>query len=449
MNKRVEVIEFATPYGKSIRMYCNENNDIDYFKVSVTFDNGADIEDALSKRLGQDHNFYGLLHLAEHMAFKSTENYSATEIDQTIRKIGKHNAYTSTNELHFFMSTISKYSMEVVSMLCEIAFSDHKFNTQEELESERDVVVSEVNSYYSDKVNNQKLEASAIMNGLSTKANIIGDTDVISNCTLEMLTYIKNSVMINSNIDITINYNKNNVDIVKIGDMLLNASDDAVNSISDAPILSTSEIYPALVNGNDYFIESAVIDRIVEDTTSFVTYMKIDAATTRFKWMNEVDGYLYKLAKQSIFKVLRSDKGLFYNMYFSTVNYNANKFSLIAQCTHDEGKSDEILDALIEVLKYNAENYSVEDHDSLLNTIYVEYNMSLSSNKEFDYVGNIRPFVDELIPYIQGDIKNAYMNYIKDNLTYENVKAYINEIYEMVANKDNKYTKNIIKYRLP
>lgn len=88
----------------------------------------------------------GIAHFIEHTIFKSTHKRSTYQVLSYLENVGGElNAYTTKEETFFYASILNNYFDRVLDLLSDIVF-DGAFN-EKDLETEKDVVIEEINSY--------------------------------------------------------------------------------------------------------------------------------------------------------------------------------------------------------------------------------------------------------------------------------------------------------------
>lgn len=102
-------------------------------------------------------NNFGVMHFLEHMTFKGTPKYTYEEINNDIASIGAiTNAYTSQDEIAFYISSPAEYWNENLHILSEIFWNSSI--PEDEFEKEKTVIIEELKMYEDDpryKVINQ------------------------------------------------------------------------------------------------------------------------------------------------------------------------------------------------------------------------------------------------------------------------------------------------------
>lgn len=88
----------------------------------------------------------GLSHFIEHMLFKGSRKYSATQISQKIEgRGGQLNAYTCEESTCFYLKTLPESFFESMDVLLDL-FTSPQFDASE-LEKEREVIIEELHAY--------------------------------------------------------------------------------------------------------------------------------------------------------------------------------------------------------------------------------------------------------------------------------------------------------------
>lgn len=88
----------------------------------------------------------GISHFIEHMMFKGTERYSATDIAEIMDSVGGHlNAFTEKEETCYYTRVVDKHVPLAMDILADM-FINSKFDPVE-IERERGVILEEINMY--------------------------------------------------------------------------------------------------------------------------------------------------------------------------------------------------------------------------------------------------------------------------------------------------------------
>jgi len=121
----------------------------------------------------------GVSHFLEHLLFKGTPTYSATEISERFDGLGaSFNAATGKETTHLHARFLDEHTDDVFNLLGEMMFE----STFPDIDSERDVVLEEIAMYEdepSDRVHDYL--ADAIFGDTPLGRRILGDADVIAN----------------------------------------------------------------------------------------------------------------------------------------------------------------------------------------------------------------------------------------------------------------------------
>lgn len=85
----------------------------------------------------------GISHLIEHMCFKGTKNFSATQIAEEFENLGAYfNAYTSREHTVFYVVGLREHYPRLLFLLSDIVFNS--IYDQKELEKEKNVIFQEI-----------------------------------------------------------------------------------------------------------------------------------------------------------------------------------------------------------------------------------------------------------------------------------------------------------------
>ena len=121
----------------------------------------------------------GVSHFLEHLLFKGTPNYTATQISERFDGLGAtFNAATGKETTHLHARFLDEHTDDVFSLLGEMMLE----STFPDIDSERDVVLEEIAMYEdepSDRVHDYL--ADAVFGNTPLGRRILGRADVIAN----------------------------------------------------------------------------------------------------------------------------------------------------------------------------------------------------------------------------------------------------------------------------
>ena len=88
----------------------------------------------------------GIAHFIEHTIFKSTQKRNTYQVLSYLENVGGDvNAYTTKEETFFYASVLNRYFDRALELLSDIVF--HAAFHEKDLETEKEVVMEEINSY--------------------------------------------------------------------------------------------------------------------------------------------------------------------------------------------------------------------------------------------------------------------------------------------------------------
>lgn len=147
----------------------------------------------------------GLAHFYEHMFFKANQRYSSqgdfmAALDELGAELGPNmNAYTSTESVRYFFTIQSRQLDEGLDFMAQ-ALIRPEFK-QEELEKERQVILSELDMYDSDPSQSffQDVVMKNLFSNFYSHKNIGGDREVIKTVTQEKMREIQSRFYVPNN----------------------------------------------------------------------------------------------------------------------------------------------------------------------------------------------------------------------------------------------------------
>lgn len=155
---------------------------------------------------------YGYAHLAEHMLFKGTEQYTAGDIARNIDRVGgQHNAATNREYTCYYINVVSDYLELALEILSDMYYNS--LFDPEELEKEKNVIVEEIMMYEDtpdEFIHDFFMEK--MLQGNPLSHSILGTIEGIGKTSRESITTFYNSHYVNKNAILAIagNFNPEN-----------------------------------------------------------------------------------------------------------------------------------------------------------------------------------------------------------------------------------------------
>ncbi|TVQ78486.1 MAG: insulinase family protein [Bradymonadales bacterium] len=183
-------------FENGLEVFAVQKASIPMVTISITVRNGAFVE---------TEDLDGLAHFYEHMFFKANERYpSQRDFMQALNRLGVElgpnmNAYTSTESVRYFF-TLQSHLLDQGLEFMSHALIRPSFQ-QEELEREREVILSELDMYDSDP-SHSFFQNEVLKNLFSehyTRKNIGGSREVIRETTQEKMREIQNQYYVPNN----------------------------------------------------------------------------------------------------------------------------------------------------------------------------------------------------------------------------------------------------------
>src|ERR1035437_8772710 len=94
----------------------------------------------------EDDNEHGMAHFIEHLLFKGTKKRKSFHVLSRLDDVGGElNAYTTKEETCVHASFLKEYYERTIELISDIVF--HSTFPEKAIESEKDVILDEINSY--------------------------------------------------------------------------------------------------------------------------------------------------------------------------------------------------------------------------------------------------------------------------------------------------------------
>jgi len=379
-------------------MILNITNDIDLSSFYVVFKGST---------MNEKPGWYGLSHLMEHLLCKGVEHL----MDDFQRYDITHNAYTSENEIVFFIEGLDKYVNKYKDEFLDGLLSYKP--TLEELENEKKIVIEE----YKDSFNSQLY--SHFLNVYRKKYKLYGpiglrndiENYTIDDCLEYQSNFLKSPSMI-------INVSKNN-DFTRDMDFVTNINPsnikeydnvDTYNIIDDENITVSSNKIP-LELSNKFNNKSSILN--------ISPIIKDDFAIIKF-----INSMLSDGLNSPLYNEIREKNGLAYYVNATTDKLD-NKNIVICIYTETSNNNVEKVQYEIKNILDNKEKYLTQERFDIIKDNYlvkIEERKILVHNNVIRYINDDKWNIENIINDITlNDIYNIFDKYYKWDNFYKSV----------------------------
>jgi predicted Zn-dependent peptidase len=404
--------------------------------MNMVFDYGSDLERLYSEKYGKE--VYGISHLTEHLCFKSPHGYESDELLEMLKKNGNRNAGTNFTHINYYYNTIMENMDMAIDMVTAIAMNDFSRITQEEFESEKKVVISEVGMYNDDKQRMFHLTTNSALTGAHKDDNILGTPELLENCTLEDCISMRRISLQEAKKYICITYDPETFDID--GDEYTISEDDILEKLvlrlDSIPVNKT----PLNIGRYEYYKPVKMLDKVKLDTgTERSMLTSIFTSTGNHRAVNMGNKYIEELAgDKSLFSVIRDKNSLTYSVgFYQSDIQNKHHTRLIVDV--EKGNEEKFFDLMEKTIVEACDKFTEEEFDNLLYTTRLKAIMRRTDLVSYEFL--FYAWID--VPYILKPVKNELSKDLSnvDTLlmkrynTYADVKAYFNDLKEEVLNK--------------
>lgn len=253
----------------------------------------------------EDKKERGISHFIEHMLFKGTINRSNEELNAALESLGgEYNAYTDYTSTVFTTTTLNEEIENSIEYLADLL--QHPTFNEEHIEKERGVILAEIRSSKDDveDLSFQKINDMAFTHS-PLKVDVIGKESIVRIINKEMLTNYYNKYYVPNNTVITIVSNFEHVEILEIvkkwfGDWEKKKVDKAVLEFEQ-----NKEKFKITHRDN------------MEQSTVLYLYTFKDLTKKEELALRVLNHKFGESSNSILFRELREDKGLAYDIYTS------------------------------------------------------------------------------------------------------------------------------------
>jgi predicted Zn-dependent peptidase len=373
-----------------------------YFKIEVVNRYGSNIERVYEKITGK--KVYGISHLIEHLAFKSSKDFTTEEIVEINKSKGISNAGTTYDYIDYHFETTSENIDLAIKFICNIAFNDFSNISKKEFEIEKGVVYNEAKRYADDDQTMFYYNTGAVAAGYHEEDNVIGIPETIKTFTLEDAKAIKNIFINNDDITFNICYDpmflSQNQILAKIETELKRFC------VEPNQTSFSKELYTQMLKmPRDGIFK---VDNESEQAMNmFLISLPSDTIT-----MDIVSKYLEVFAPEtSLNDIIREKHGLTYGIE-TFIDTFAHKPYLFIACDVSKEDEEQYLKLFNESINASVYNFNKEKYDECINSIKLKRVLSQLNLRAFENLFSIDKIdSNSLIPYLNAlseDIEKGY-----------------------------------------
>ena len=283
-------------YKNGLRL-CFEKNDKNVIAANILFNVGS---------YNETEKEQGYSHFIEHLLFKSSQNFSTTEIMDKLSYYGADfNAYTSRTVTRYIFKCLKENFEQCFEIYADMIINP-KFDS-EEIDKERNVVIEEMKKCDDDPVEVlYKTVMYNYYNGHPYAHDELGTEEIISNVTREQLLEYKNK-----------HYTANNCVISVAGNIEFDVLDKIIEKYFVSKFdyeklpykVDLSEIVPNISKKYD------VVERD-DNQANVCLHIKTVPSGNNEKYISDLYASILGNSQNSrLYKVIREELGLVYSIY--------------------------------------------------------------------------------------------------------------------------------------
>ena len=401
-----------------------------YFNFEIINMFGSNIERIYQQKTGK--NVYGIAHLIEHLAFKSTKDYTTAQLINIKKSEGICNASTNYDRVNYWFETVMEKKEKSIKFVCNIALNDLSKITQKEFDIEKKVVFNEAKRYVDDDQTMFYFNSTGALAGYDKEDNIIGLPKTIETFTLEDAIAIKN---------IFLNHDKIVYNVTFDSEL---CSEEEILCLIEKELdrFKTKEKASVAVSNEEYLqhIKYPQIGdfKVDNEAEQVMTLLNFDAVKN-ILISSSVCSYLSKLAEEtSLDDLIRQKNGLTYGVYMfsDTISY---KPYITFACDVSKGSEEKLMELFKESIGKSLENWDEIKHKKFIQTAKLKRTMQLLDQKAYTGWFDICDKQEEVLDDYREDLaKNIDMVYEKiDNelITYENMRDAMEKLLKLIQNE--------------
>ena len=423
MNKKLNTYNFDSPVNYSLNIMDLPGSD--FFKIEIVNSAGANIEKKYKELNNKE--VYGISHLCEHLAFKSTLDYTSASLLQLLLSKGNYNASTDHDRINYWFETISDNFELAIKLVSNIAFNDFSKIDKDEFESEKNVVANEIRRYHDDNQTIFSFNSSSILFDLHQNDNVLGNDEVVLGLNLDTVKHFR-SIQLNNNPKYFINIA---YDSTKLNDEYIIVK--LYDELSRHNFCTSTESYEttkSLVEKGQYLVES----KATQSLQTLIAQISDPTPSTGLAF-----SYISSLAENmSLNHYIREKNGLTYGLSFANYTEQGQEYMYFS-CDVEKGNENLLFDLFKQSINEVYDTFTEEKYNELKDVSILKDKMSRLALRRylnlFEIIRSRPTYFDTYIKELAKDnIDDALDNFIK-NTSYEQVKYAIEEIKITIQDK--------------
>ena len=407
----------------------------DLFKLEIVNKIGSNIERLIDHNTQQ--NLYGMSHFVEHLSFRATKDYTSAKLIEILRTEGIYNASTNHERINYWFKTVSDNHMLAIKLVCNYAFNDLKKIPKSEFEIEKKVVYNEAKRYLDDLQTSFHFNMTPTVCGYDEEDNIIGLPSTISTFKLEDAIMVKNLMLENGVYDFKIVYDN---EILTEDDIIEKIEKQLKRFKMPNPSNAFSDNYTKLAGFPK--LGKHIIDNDADQT---ITTLLFYPPNVSIFVMDMAHDYLESYASTSLSKIIREDHGLTYGVSLGTLEICDNTY-IGFSCDVSKGNQKLLLKLFKKSINQSVKKFTKRSFNELRKALHLQRTMRLINQERYDDIlyysaKNIESF-EKYRKEFSNDVHKAYETMLENEVTYKDVKKYLDAVLELVNGKKYSFVTN-------
>lgn len=400
-----------------------------YFSFEIVSTWGASIERLYKERTGV--NVFGASHLAEHLSFKNTREFTTDKLMDTLRNNGRYNASTDHPRINYFYKTVSEKAPLAIKLVCNEAFNDFSRITEEEFLTERKVVSNECRQYADNQQVMFDFATLATACGLDPEDTVIGLASTVDTFTLPILKHLK-SILLSAPYIVNIMYDPKKM------------TQDEVMGLLDEELCSYSLPTECAAGFSQHDYELANELKLIKHhhllenpSEQSLTAVVIPVDNSELNLNREIAwAWLSQYAPTSLNELIREQNGLTYGVGLYECLMGRNH-QLVFSCDVTAGTEELLMKLFKESVETTAKEFTQEKFDKLLETVKLKGVLSRMNHEAYAYWFDVYQYHPALFQRLEKtlkkDVEAAYDRLYNKLVTYEAVHTMLLDIADKVA----------------
>jgi predicted Zn-dependent peptidase len=321
-----------------------------------------------------------------------------------------------------------------IKLVCNYALNDLRNVSEEEFNTEKEVVLNEIRRYSEDKQGMFFANNIALLNNYDIEDNILGIPENLNKVTLSQCKIIKSIFLQNTDCVYNIVYDVNNEDINYIIEKIIEEKSHFNNNLYNSTLVTKSTY-----DKYNLVPRKSTVKKIDFKSEQSLTSITLDVVDNYIVSDISNEYLSYFAPDTSLDDIIRKDNGLTYGVGFYISNISGVPF-LIFSCDVEKGNEKLLLSLFKESINRTVDSFTIDKYNTYMETVKLNRNLELLNQKCYTSLFEEAIWYSDSLKILENtlslNIDSVYQILDNEVCSYDNMLNYFNKVKECVNNND-------------